>query len=46
MHREAAQEKLPGEQAEAAWLFYRTGGYAGLAPGPLSPLATGLAEIQ
>jgi hypothetical protein len=38
-YREAAQEKLPGEQVEAAWLFYRTGGYAGLALGPLSPLA-------
>ena len=38
-YREAAQEKLPDEQVEAAWLFYRTGGYAGLALGPLSPLA-------
>jgi hypothetical protein len=38
-YRDAAQEKLPGEQVEAAWLFYRTGGYAGLALGPLSPLA-------
>ena len=38
-YRDAAQEKLPGEQVEAAWLFYRTGGYAGLAIGPLSPIA-------
>jgi hypothetical protein len=38
-YRDAVQEKLPGEQVEAAWLFYRTGGYAGLALGPLSPLA-------
>ena len=38
-YRDAAQEKLPGERVEAAWLFYRTGGYAGLALGPLSPLA-------
>jgi hypothetical protein len=38
-YREAVQEKLPGEQVEAAWLFYRTGGYAGMALGPLSPLA-------
>jgi hypothetical protein len=33
-YRDAAQEKLPGEQVEAAWLFYRTGGYAGLALAP------------
>jgi hypothetical protein len=39
-YRDAAQEKVPGEQVEAAWLFYRTGGYAGLALGPLSPLAS------
>jgi hypothetical protein len=38
-YRDAAQEKLPGERVEAAWLFYRTGGYAGMALGPLSPLA-------
>ena len=38
-YREAAQERLPDEQVEAAWLFYRTGGYAGIALGPLSPLA-------
>lgn len=38
-YRDAAQERLPGERVEAAWLFYRTGGYAGLALGPLSPLA-------
>ena len=38
-YRDAVQEKLPGERVEAAWLFYRTGGYAGLALGPLSPLA-------
>jgi hypothetical protein len=38
-YRDAVQEKLPGEQVEAAWLFYRTGGYAALALGPLSPIA-------
>ncbi|MEA2475028.1 MAG: hypothetical protein QOE06_2943 [Thermoleophilaceae bacterium] len=38
-YRDACQEKLPDEQVEAAWLFYRTGGYAALALGPLSPLA-------
>ena len=38
-YRDAVQEKLPGERVEAAWLFYRTGGYAGLALGPFSPLA-------
>ena len=38
-YRDAAQEKLPDERVEAAWLFYRTGGYAGLALGPFSPLA-------
>lgn len=43
-YRDAAQEKLPGEQVEAAWLFYRTGGYAGLALGPLSPLAAVVAR--
>jgi hypothetical protein len=43
-YREAAQEKLPGEQVEAAWLFYRTGGYAGLALGPLSPIAGTIAR--
>lgn len=43
-YRDAAQEKLPGEQVEAAWLFYRTGGYAGLAMGPLSPIAGTIAR--
>ena len=43
-YREAAQEKLPGERVEAAWLFYRTGGYAGIALGPLSPLAAVVAR--
>ena len=43
-YRDAAQEKLPGEQVEAAWLFYRTGGYAGLALGPFSPLAAVVAR--
>lgn len=43
-YRDAAQEKLPGEQVEAAWLFYRTGGYAGLALGPLSPIAGTIAR--
>lgn len=38
-YRDAVQEKLPDERVEAAWLFYRTGGYAGLALGPFSPLA-------
>lgn len=43
-YRDAAQEKLPGELVEAAWLFYRTGGYAGLALGPLSPIAGTIAR--
>ena len=38
-YRAAAQEKVPDEPVEAAWLFYRTGGYAGIALGPFSPLA-------
>jgi len=38
-YRDAVQEKPPGEEVEAAWLFYRTGGYAALALGPLSPIA-------
>jgi hypothetical protein len=37
-YRDAVQEKLPDEPVQADWLFYRTGGYAGLAPGPISPL--------
>jgi hypothetical protein len=43
-YRDAAQEKVPNEHVEAAWLFYRTGGYAGLALGPLSPLAAVVAR--
>lgn len=43
-YREAAQERLPDERVEAAWLFYRTGGYAGIALGPFSPLAAILAR--
>lgn len=43
-YRDAVQEKLPNEQVEAAWLFYRTGGYAGLAMGPLSPIAGTIAR--
>ena len=43
-YRDAAQEKVPGEPVEAAWLFYRTGGYAGLALGPLSPIAGTIAR--
>ena len=39
IYRDAAQEMVPDEQVEAAWMFYRTGGFAGLALGPLSPLA-------
>ncbi|HEX8052519.1 MAG TPA: hypothetical protein VF517_05960 [Thermoleophilaceae bacterium] len=38
-YRDAVQEKLPDEQVVEAWLFYRTGGYAGMALGPFSPLA-------
>ena len=38
IYKERAQEKLPGEQILGAWLFYRTGGFASMAAGPLSPL--------
>lgn len=38
LYRERAQEKVPGEEVLGAWLFYRTGGFASMAAGPLSPL--------
>lgn len=38
IYKERAQEKLPDEQILGAWLFYRTGGFASMAAGPLSPL--------
>jgi hypothetical protein len=38
IYKQRAQEKLPEEQILGAWLFYRTGGFASMAAGPLSPL--------
>ena len=37
-YREAVQPMVD-EEVLGAWLFYRTGGYAAMAMGPLSPLA-------
>ena len=37
-YMEKAREQVTDEEVLGAWLFYRTGGYAALAAGPLSPL--------